>query len=152
MADFVNTGVMSADRVRTGNIVSNDGTVDIDLNNGYIKIQSQENENATIIDVASTPVTPVKEEKPKAKPKTNNTMFELNNDFLNKFGFIIRFLISFITISCECNTISASSCLVQTISIFEYFEWNLVVVSNCDLQLSIITSASLSDISDTFIV
>ena len=41
---------MSADRVRTGNIVSNDGTIDIDLNDGYIKIQSQENENATIID------------------------------------------------------------------------------------------------------
>ena len=50
VADFVNTGVMSADRVRTGNIISNDGTVDIDLNNGFIKIQSQENENATIID------------------------------------------------------------------------------------------------------
>ena len=50
VADFVTTGVMSADRVRTGNIVSNDGTVNIDLNNGYIKIQSQENENATIID------------------------------------------------------------------------------------------------------
>lgn len=50
VADFITTGVMSADRVRTGNIISNDGTVDIDLNNGFIKIQSQENENATIID------------------------------------------------------------------------------------------------------
>ena len=50
VADFITTGVMSADRVRTGNIISNDGTVDIDLNNGFIKIQSQENDNATIID------------------------------------------------------------------------------------------------------
>lgn len=50
VADFITTGVMSADRVRTGNIISNDETVNIDLNNGFIKIQSQENENATIID------------------------------------------------------------------------------------------------------
>lgn len=50
VADFITTGVMSADRVRTGNLISEDGTVDIDLNNGFIKIQSQENENATIID------------------------------------------------------------------------------------------------------
>ena len=50
VADFITTGIMSADRVRTGNLISTDGTVDIDLNNGFIKIQSQENENATIID------------------------------------------------------------------------------------------------------
>ena len=50
VADFITTGVMSADRIRTGNIISSDGTVDIDLNNGFVKIQSQENENATIID------------------------------------------------------------------------------------------------------
>lgn len=37
--------------------------------------------NTTIIDVVPTPV----KERPKSKPKTNNTMFELNNDFLNKY-------------------------------------------------------------------
>ena len=50
VADFITTGVMSGDRVRTGNIVSADETVNIDLNNGFIKIQSQESENATVID------------------------------------------------------------------------------------------------------
>lgn len=50
VADFITTGVMSADRVRTGNIISADGTVNIDLDNNYLRIQTTENENATIID------------------------------------------------------------------------------------------------------
>lgn len=50
VADFITAGIMSADRIRTGNIVSADESLNIDLDNNYMAITSSNSSNQTIID------------------------------------------------------------------------------------------------------